>query len=114
MLSRFLAAEQVTSMGVFIPLQEEPGKMTPHSGSGTTQQRPRLSSLPQGNRPVSLPWQSVPAQPRHQPRRILGSRHPELLASHSHCFGSPTPAVSINSWVSQMEGSPAGECLACA
>lgn len=103
MLSRFLAAEQVTSMGVFIPLQEEPGKMTP-----------RLSSLPQGNRPVSLPWQSVPAQPRHQPRRILGSRHPELLASHSHCFGSPTPAVSINSWVSQMEGSPAGECLACA
>lgn len=114
MLSCFLAAKQVPSMGVFRLLQEEPGKMTPRSGPGTTQQRPRLSSLQPGNRPVScLGSQSLPS-PGTNPG---GFWEADILSFWPHipmCFRSPTPADSINSWGSRMEGSPGGECLACA
>lgn len=53
MLSRLLAVKRVTSMGVLILPQAEPGKMPQSSGPGTTQQCPRLLPSSPGNWPVS-------------------------------------------------------------
>lgn len=108
MLSHLLAVKRVTSMGVFILLQEEPGKMPQSSGLGTTQQRPRLPSL-QPRQPANvLPWQPAPAWPGHQPRRTLGSRHSGLPTSHFHVLGESYPSCS-HKWPSPQQGGSLGE-----
>lgn len=108
MLSHLLAVTRVTSMGVFILLQEEPGKMPQSSGLGTTQQRPRLPPSSPGSQPMScFGSQPLPGQSSNPG----GLWEADVLAFPppiSMCFGSPTPAVPVNGQVPRGEA-PLGE-----